>query len=251
MTRIIGAELFKMRTTRTFYALVGSALALVLLPTIPLAAFLNLDEAPDLLEGLLGVLGGLVQIFALLLGILAATTEFRHGTITPSLLVVPNRIRLYGAKLAAGTLIGLALGVIATGLIIAIVGFFGSVRDFDLSGDKLALFVGGALASALYAALGVGLGTLVRNQVGAIVGALVYVFVVELILTLVLSFWAATEDFMPRYSLGAVSSGLSGVDLEDEGLVLGQVPAGLLLAGYALLFIAGGLVMMRRRDITA
>ena len=200
---------------------------------------------------LLGVLGGLVQIFALLLGILAATTEFRHGTITPSLLVVPNRIRLYVAKLAAGTLIGLALGVVATGLIIGIVGFFGSVRDFDVPGDKLAIFVGGALTSALYAALGVGLGTLVRNQVGAIVGALVYIFIVELILTIVLSFWTATENIMPKYSLGAVSSGLSGVDLEDEGLVLGQVPSGLLLTGYALLFIIGGLVMMRRRDVTA
>jgi len=251
VTRIIGAELFKMRTTRTFYALVGSVLALVLLPTIPLAAFLSINDADELLEVLLGVLGGLVQIFALLLGILAATTEFRHGTITPSLLVVPNRFRLYAAKLAAGTLIGLALGVIATGLMIGIVVFFGSVRDFDVSGDKLAYFVGGALTSALYAALGVGLGTLVRNQVGAIVGALVYIFVVELILTLVLSFWDATEDIMPKYSLGAVSSGLSGVDLEDEGLLLGQVPSGLLLAGYALLFIIGGMLMMRKRDITA
>jgi ABC-2 type transport system permease protein len=240
-----------MRTTRTFYALVGSALGLVVVPTILLAALLNIEETEDLMEGLLGVLGGLVQIFALLLGILAATTEFRHGTITPSLLVVPDRIRLYAAKLAAGTLIGLALGVIATGLIIGIVAFFGSVRDFDSSGDTLAYFVGGTLTSALYAALGVGLGMLVRNQVGAIVGALVYLFVVELILTLVLSFWEPTEDIMPKYSLGAVSSGLSGVDLEDEGLVLGQVPAGLLLAGYALLFIVGGLIVMRRRDVTA
>jgi ABC-2 type transport system permease protein len=251
VTRAIGSELFKMRTTRTFYALVGSALGLVVVPTILLAALLDVQDAEELLEGMLGVAGGLVQIFALLLGILAATTEFRHGTITPTLLVVPDRIRLYVAKLTAGTLIGLALGVIATGAMIGIVVFFGAVRDFDVTGDKLAYFVGGALTSALYAALGVGLGMLVRNQVGAIVGALVYLFIVELILTVVLSFWNATEDIMPKYSLGAVSSGLSGVDLEDEGLVLGQVPAGLLLTGYALLFIAGGLVMMRRRDVTA
>ena len=36
-----------------------------------------------------------------MLGILAITSEFRHGTITPSLLVVPNRVRLVLAKLGA------------------------------------------------------------------------------------------------------------------------------------------------------
>ena len=32
MTRLVNAELFKLRTTRTFYGLVGGSLALVLLP---------------------------------------------------------------------------------------------------------------------------------------------------------------------------------------------------------------------------
>ena len=40
-----------------------------------------------------------MQAFTLLLGILAVTSEFRHGTITPSLLVVPNRTTLMLAKL--------------------------------------------------------------------------------------------------------------------------------------------------------
>jgi ABC-2 type transport system permease protein len=94
--RLVGAEVLKLRTTRTFYALVLTALALVVLPTIPIAAFVHVDSSDKdgLIEVLLFFIGGLVQSFALVLGILAATTEFRHGTITPSLPVVPPRVRL-------------------------------------------------------------------------------------------------------------------------------------------------------------
>ena len=49
-----------------------------------------------------------------MLGILAITSEFRHGTITPSLLVVPDRVRLVLAKLGASVLIGLALGLLTS-----------------------------------------------------------------------------------------------------------------------------------------
>ena len=110
MTRIISAELFKMRTTRTFYALVGSALLWSLLPTIPILAFVNFEPDDDPLAVLMFFIAGLVQVFALLLGILAATNEFRHGTITPSLLVVPNRVRLMLSKLIAALLVGFVLG---------------------------------------------------------------------------------------------------------------------------------------------
>ncbi len=41
-----------------------------------------------------------------------------------------------------------------------------------------------------------------------------------------------------------------GVYADDDEL-LGQVPAGLLLALYAAIFIVAGLYMLRRRDVTA
>ena len=110
--------------------------------------------------------------------------------------------------------------MLATGLIILIVMLFGSIRDFDTGEDKLALFVGGSLASALYAALGVGLGALVRNQVGAIVGALVYIFVLEPLIGGVMSLVDSLDEIMPKYSLGAVGNGLMGADFE-ESLQLG------------------------------
>src|SRR4051794_7251899 len=250
MTRVIASELFKMRSTRTFYALIGTSLALVLLPTIPVSAFANFGQGSDGLEVLLFFLGGLVQTFALLLGALAVTTEFRHGTITPSLLVVPDRRRLMLAKLAAAVLTGLVLGFVANGLIIGIVSVFESARDFSVTGDKLGMLVGGTLTTALYAALGVGIGALVRNQVGAIVGSLVYIFVLEPLIGAVFSLSDALDGIMPRYSLGAVSNALSHVNPNDENL-LGQVPGGLLLALYAAIFLTLGFLATQRRDITA
>jgi ABC-2 type transport system permease protein len=247
---MIASELFKMRSTRTFYALIGTSLALVLLPTIPVSAFADFGQDSDGLEVLLFFLGGLVQTFALLLGALAVTTEFRHGTITPSLLVVPDRRRLMLAKLAAAVLTGLVLGFVANGLIIGIVSVFGSARDFSVTGDKLGMLVGGTLTTALYAALGVGIGALVRNQVGAIVGSLVYIFVLEPLIGALFTLSDALDEIMPRYSLGAVSNGLSAVNVNDENL-LGQAAAGGLLALYAAIFIVAGFVLTQRRDVTA
>ena len=250
MLRLTNAEFLKLRTTRTFYAFLIACAALVLVPTILICALADLSN-DDPIEPLLYFIGSLIQTFSLLIGILAATTEFRHGTITPSLLVVPNRIRLMTSKLIAATLTGLAIGLISTLLIIAIVAVFGSARDFPT--DELGrggLIVGGTLVCGLYAALGVGLGALVRNQVGAIVGALVYVFVLEPLASGLLSLSDSLDDIMPKYSLGAVSNWLVGVSPEDE-VLLEQLPAGLLLTLYAAIFIAAGMFMMRRRDITA
>jgi ABC-2 type transport system permease protein len=249
MTRLIAAEFLKLRTTRTFYAFLLTCAGLVLVPTILICAFANFDEDP--IEPLLFFIGSLIQTFALLIGILAATTEFRHGTITPSLLVVPNRIRLMTSKLIAAVLTGLAIGLVSTLLIVVIVALFGSVRDFPT--DEIGrgqLIIGGTLVCGLYAALGVGLGALVRNQVGAIVGALVYLFVLEPLAGGLLSLSDALDDIMPKYSLGAVSSWLAGVSPDSE-VLLGQVAAGLLLALYAGLFVAGGMFLLRKRDITA
>ncbi len=60
---------------------------------IPVTAFVNFSPSDQPLNDMMGI-AGFVQVFALMIGILSVTSEFRHGTITPSLLVVPDRVKL-------------------------------------------------------------------------------------------------------------------------------------------------------------
>ena len=109
---------------------------------------------------------------------------------------------------------------------------------------------GGTLAAALYAGLGVGLGAMIRNQVGAIIGVLVWLFVLEGLVGLI----PGLDEIVPKYGLNGVRAGLSGS--EDGGggpssSCSANSRPGLILAGYVAVFMVAGLVLMRRRDITA
>ncbi len=119
---------------------------------ISLLATLTGDPGGDefAVKDLLGI-AGFAQPFALVLGILAVTTEFRHGTITPTLIAAPDKARLVLAKLAAHLMAGLLLGVLAVGLCTAIVLGGLSARGIEtgLDGGQVArIVVGQTLATA-------------------------------------------------------------------------------------------------------
>jgi ABC-2 type transport system permease protein len=246
--RALAAELFKLRTTRTSWGVTLGSLGLVVIISVIAALagdFSSTDEAPgtDLME-----ISGLVQIFALVLGILVVATEFRHGTITPSLLAVPDRVQLVIAKLIGSLLAGALLGLVAAAACAAIVLPLLSARDIATGTDTsevLELIAGNTAAAALYAAIGVGLGALIRNQVGAIIGALGWLFLIEPLLTLIPGF----EDVITRWFPTGAANALAGTASSSDAL--DQVPAGLLLAVYAAIFVAAGLFVLRDRDVSA
>ena len=244
---LVGVELFKLRTTRTSWGLVLGALALILVISIAASAAGDFSHDGDPARGLLGV-AGLAQVFALILGILAITTEFRHGTITPSLLAVPVRRRLMLAKLGAVVLVGLVLGLVCFGVVTAVVLGIFSARGIDSGlsgGDVLAIVVGSTIATGLYAAFGLGLGAVLRNQVGAVVGALGWVFVLEPLLRVIPTF----GDWVSSYGLDGVGDGLSATGGNDHALH--QLPAGLLFAAYCAVILLAGVAVVGRRDVSA
>jgi ABC-2 type transport system permease protein len=249
MTRVIGSEFFKLRTTRTFYGVTLGAIAIVVVISLIAAIAGKFGPTDQPGVDLLGI-AGLSQLFTLVLGILAVSTEFRHGTITPSLLVVPDRTRLVLAKLVAHLLAGLFIGLLAYGLCAILALGILNVRDIDTgvsSSEVIKILIGGSIAAALFAAVGVGLGALVRNQVGAIVGALAYVFVIEPLVGII----PGIDDAIHKYGFGGLSDGLARTNGSDNTDVLGQLPAGLLFAGYAAVFLVAGILLMRRRDVTS
>jgi ABC-2 type transport system permease protein len=248
MSGAIRSELLKLRTTRTFFGIVIATLALIALIVGVSAAAAPYE--PQDVPGLdLLSTAGLAQPFALVLGILAVSTEFRHGTITPTLLATPDRVRLMVAKLTAHGAAGVLLGIVGYGLAALLVALILPLRDVpaELSlGDGLEIALGGIACIALLAAIGVGVGAVVRNQVGAVIGGLAWLFMIEPLLSAIPTVGPRIEDYGIGGSLGAL-----GQDSLGGGADISQLAGGALLLGYAVLFAIAGALLLRRRDISA
>ena len=72
-----------------------------------------LDDHDDV-ESLLST-GGIGGLLTLVLGVVAAAGEYRHGTIASTLLVTPQRLRAVSAAVVACLLGGLAIGLMIGG----------------------------------------------------------------------------------------------------------------------------------------
>jgi ABC-2 type transport system permease protein len=246
MTRLVRAELAKLRTTRTVY---GVAAALAAFAALTVAANVtDRQGAPPLTAGSLAPIVGapatLLSGAALLLGILAMAGEFRHHTITQTFLVTPDRGRVVGAKLLAAALAGTALAAATLAVTTAVAvtwltakGVAVSLLDADL-GRVLA---GTMLAAGLCGLAGVGLGALVRNQVAALVGALLWAAVVEgLLLNLLHA--PGLARWLPSAAAAALTS--------PGGEHLPRWGGGLLFAAYGLAFALAGTRFVVRRDVS-
>ena len=116
MTNLIRAEVRKLTTIRSWWLLaIGVAL-------FPLLSLLALATSPESEQPVFNtdtifmlVRGGadVAAVAALVLGIIAITSEYRHGTIVPTLLASPRRVPFIGAKLATMTLAGAVMAIAA------------------------------------------------------------------------------------------------------------------------------------------
>jgi ABC-2 type transport system permease protein len=241
VTRLVAAELLKLRTTRTFWALAGSAVGLVLLIVVLTVALDDHLRDPSDVRSLLST-AGIAGLLTLVLGVVAGAGEYRHGTIASTLLVTPQRLRAVSATVCACFLGGLAIGLAAAGLTALIALPWLSAKDAVLpsTGDLLEVFLGGALYSALAAALGAALGALLRNQVAAVVIVLVLIFVVDPAVS------ALLED-VGQFTLTGLGIAMSGGEGDTDLLPRGVAAA--VWSLYALLLTALAAIFTARRDI--
>jgi ABC-type transport system involved in multi-copper enzyme maturation permease subunit len=246
VSNLLRAELIKLRTTRTFLALTGIAVGLSLLLTILVA---SLTE-PDRFSVLVDVFASdTSSLFILILAIVGMSGEWRHRTITSSLLAAPERLRFLAAKTIAFGAAGVVLSV-AISIAIAIAGY----SILELRGlptppleEVLKLDLRNALVAFLLGALGVGIGALLRNQAVAIVTVLIFVLVVEPMLLNV------ANDYGRFGPLNALPTAIINLNPEDTGLgdveLLAPAPAVLAMIAWigALFALAGAL--LKRRDL--
>jgi ABC-type transport system involved in multi-copper enzyme maturation permease subunit len=241
------SELRKLATTRTNAGLLAGMVALVLLGVLG-GAFsdsADLALAEDQRE-LVGN-GSFAAVFAALIGVMAITGEFKHGTIQATFVFTPARARVITAKALASLLVGSSFGALGASVALGTGTAMIRARGFDVlvdGGDVRRLLLGGVVMSALWAALGVGLGALVRDQVAAIVGLFAWVFVVEIF---VLEYLSAVG----RYAPGVAGTALTGDAVGDSSVRLLTAPiGGAVLAAYAVVFVLAGALVTIRRDVT-
>jgi ABC-2 type transport system permease protein len=238
------AELLKIRSTRTTLGLALGMVAIILL-FVMLTAFLSSigDLTTKEQQRSLFSIGSFAGLFSALAGILLVTSEYRFGTIRPTLLFTPRRSIVLAAKVAASLLAGIALAVIGEVLSVGVGDAILDGRGISIAldrGDFGLLTLGTIAGTALWGGIGVGLGMIVRNQVGAVIGLLAWGFVIENLLF-------ALVPSVGRLTPGQAQNGFMGLTTEH---LLGAAAGGAVLVAWTVVLCVAGAALAARRDVS-
>jgi ABC-2 type transport system permease protein len=246
VTTLVGAEFLKLRTTRGW---IGYLLALVALTAIGTVAQVGSAAELDVLTPEFQrdlVSSSVASLIAFLLGITAVTVEWRHGTITRTLLALPRRGRFVLAKEITAFLAGSALAVLGVAVVIAVAVPMIAADDASLVVDgELGVRIGRVvLAAALWGAFGAGVGALLKSQTFALVAAILWILLAESLLALLFGLvdLEGAADFLPGQALGALDG-----SVEDA---LSPAAAGVVGLAYVAGFGLLGWARVERSDIT-
>ena len=253
MSALVAAEIRKLRTVRTTWVLTLVGWGLVVLSV---SVFLFVDEIGGTFDGTDGEVAAAVgqvggnSIIILIVGILAITTEFRHGTIGRTLQLTPSRVDVLVSKLATAALYAVAF--FATGLVIvAVLLAIGAAQEgvsVDVGSETLTALWHGPLGLALTALFGVAVGALLRSQVITITVTLVWLFIAE---NLVVGLVPAVGRWLPFQALNAVFLSGEMREMIPEGQMVPLDPlVGLAtFLAYVAVAIAGPAFLLRVRDV--
>ncbi len=172
---------------------------------------------------------------------LAITGEYASGSIRTTLHAVPVRGRMLMSKAAvmAGVLgtAGVCLSGIGT---VSAAPLMGETGDFSTA-DAIGAAVGTAAYLAALALLATGLGTVLRSAAGTTTAMIMLLLAVPQLTKIVgLGRLESVGDFLPSVA-GAVL-------MTRDSEVYGAGHAALVLLAWCLAALAGGYVMLRRRD---
>ena len=249
MIAVVRSELLKIRTTRGWCAYLVVLVALVGIGAAAEVGSRSLDERSGLdFQFALVDLIGISSLLAIILGITIVTTEFRHGTITPTLLATPGRERVLAGKAIAGVLVAILFAVLAILVVLVVASIYTSIDGGQLEladGDVVERAATNVLGVVLWLLMGVAIGSVVHSQVAALVGTLVWLFLVETLLVGLFSLL----DSMPLRSTSpstrsTAPTGRAATTCSPTGL---RSPSPV---GWIAVLGAAGVVRTSRRDIT-
>ena len=243
----VRTELLKLGTIRGPWILTFMALVLTALLGLQLMFKAGRNGAPSI--GTVGAelrvldVMGRGPLIALVIGVLIMTTEFRHQTVSASLLQSPRRTELIIAKAVTAILVGLLQGSAALIIVLVIGGTSGAIRIALINGDIILHAVGLSLTYPLYALIGVGIGALLTgNQPLAVVLPVLWLGWLE---TFTLS--SLGREF-PAWSIGGTA-----MALQNAGNMPGVLPIWMgasVLLGYAIVIMLIGAIRVFYADIS-
>jgi ABC-2 type transport system permease protein len=251
MTRLVRAELLKLRTTQVWFwlllAVVAISALLVVAQIAPSDGVRNARDVPDLFTS---SANGYLVVFVL--GVLGITTEFRYQTITPTVLQTPSRWTVVGAKMIAYALLGAAYALVGVVVELAVALPWLSSKNVDVDlgdGAVLHAIIGVFGVLAIFGIIGLGVGALVRNQVVAVVVGIIFLLVLQPILIAV----PGVREVFPYTPGGAVIAVLrtSGSrDITDDVQMLTTAGGVIVLLLWAFVPAIVGASYSMNRDIT-
>jgi ABC-type transport system involved in multi-copper enzyme maturation permease subunit len=243
--RQLRSEVAKVTTTTTLIGMLAALAGLVALAVAVHTYALpvdRLDTRAGQRELLTDVGVNLGVLFAALIGALSITTEFRTGTIRPTLLAAPWRWKVVAAKAVTAFFAGTVAATVSIGTASVTAGVGLSIRDLGsmpTTGDYAGVLAGGAVGGGLVAVIGLAVGAIVRAQVPTFVALFAWLLFVENVL--------AELPEAHRFVPGALAQGIAGQD--REGILQGVWVAALVLTIYAAAALLVSATVTSRRDV--
>lgn len=257
--RLLKSEFRKVLYVRSNWGLLIAAVFISALSTAVTVPLLDADTAGafgvslQTTMGVDAVYANAVSgyIFAIILGVLMMTGEFRHGTAVATFLTSPKRSRVVFAKIAVAAVSAAVLMIIS-----ALAGFLAgwlALQTVDNAAEPsesifINLMLASVLAGVVLGIIGLAIGTLIKNQLLAIVATLVYLFVVD---PLLLALAPEAGKYLPT---GLITAMLN-IDVDapqlgfDTSQYLPPLEAAGLLVAIGAVFASVAIFTSLRRDV--
>lgn len=187
-----------------------------------------------------------------IIGMLAFTAELASGTLLATFAAVPRRGEVIVAKAANVAAVAFVTGPLAWLVTFALCRW--AIGDRAVGGDLAAIsvtpmtLIAAGLATSMFALVGLGLGTITRSATASLALLFAAWYLVPII---VIHLPAPLADWVGSVVPIALGPEVAGTAIGSNTIhnaVLGQLPALAAMAAYALIPLALGILLVRRRD---
>ncbi len=249
--RVLAAEWTKLRTVRsTVWTLIFTLLVCIGLPALISTAIINQpagDIGPDFDAAgfsLFGIFLG--QLIVGALGVLVMSAEYSTGTIRATLSATPQRVLMLVAKTLTFAVVIAIVSFVTTFVAFFLVQAILDTHDLGVGlgeGHSLRMVAGGALYLTVVGLLGLGIGAILRHSAAGISTVLGLLFVLPILASFLPHSW---QENIVKYLPG--QAGQAIFQSEASPTTLAPWTGLALFAGYALLALVVGGVLLYRRD---